>query len=385
MRIILVGPTHPLRGGVAQHTTEFAHRLTAAGHEVAVVSWSEEYPEWLRPGSSLRIADDRPEIPAHPRTRYPLTWRRPDGWWRTGRELRRAGAEVVAFAHVNTFQAPAYLTLLSALRRGAGPRPRLLAVCHNVLPHERTRYDVPLARALLRRADGVLVHSEAQAGLARSLTRAPVVVASLPPHLPAVGGPGVGVAGLRRRLLFFGMVRPYKGVDVLLRALAQVPDVALTVAGEFWEGVESYRRLAVELGLAGRVTLRPGYVPAEEIPHLFAEADALVLPYRSGTATQNVYLAFAHGVPVVATRVGSMPGQVRDGVDGILCEPGDVAALVAALRRFYEPGVAEKLRAGVRPPDTAGAWARYVQAFETLAHPAGLPRRLSRPEPETVR
>ncbi|MCX9190246.1 glycosyl transferase [Carbonactinospora thermoautotrophica] len=361
MRVALIGPTHPYKGGIAQHTTELAHRLTAAGHEVALVSWSEQYPEKLYPGGAQRVPMDRPELPPYPHTTYPLTWKRPDGWWRVARSLR--GYDLVVLVFVTSVQAPAYLVMRRALAGG----PRVVTLCHNVLPHERRFFDRPLTRAMLRRVDGVLVHSDAQAELARLLTHAPVVVAPLPPHLPAAGGPGTGVREPRRRLLFFGMVRPYKGVDVLLRALAQVPEVALTVAGEFWGGVEPYRRLVEELGLAGRVTLRPGYVPAEEIPHLFAEADALVLPYRSGTATQNVYLAFAHGVPVVATRVGSMPEQVRDGVDGILCEPGDVAALVAALRRFYKPGVAEKLRAGVPAVAAEPAWQEYVAALEGLA------------------
>ncbi len=361
MRVALIGPTHPYKGGIAQHTTELAHRLSAAGHEVSLVSWSEQYPAKLYPGGAQRVPMDRPELPPYPGTTYPLTWKHPGGWWRVARSLRAYDLVVLVF--VTSVQAPAYLVMARALAGG----PRVVALCHNVLPHERRFFDRPLTRAVLRRAHGVLVHSPAQGELARSLTRAPVAVAPLPPHLPAVGGPGTGARGLRRRLLFFGMVRPYKGVDVLVRALAQVPDVALTVAGEFWGGVEPYRRLVEELGLAGRVTLRPGYVPAEEIPHLFAEADALVLPYRSGTATQNVWLAHEYGRPVIATRAGTLGGQVRDGVDGLLCQPDDVAGLAAALRRFYEPGVAEKLRAGIPAVAADQAWQEYVAALEGLA------------------
>jgi glycosyltransferase involved in cell wall biosynthesis len=148
---------------------------------------------------------------------------------------------------------------------------------------------------VLSHVDAVLVHTEAQAARARALTGRPVRVATMAPHLPAARrtcAPGAAVP-VYRRLLFFGMVRPYKGLDVLLRALAAgPPDVSLLVAGEFWGGTGEARRLVAELGLAGRVTLRPGYVPAAAVPGLFAEVDALVLPYRTATASQNAWVAF---------------------------------------------------------------------------------------------
>lgn len=151
---------------------------------------------------------------------------------------------------------------------------------------------------------------------------------------------------------------------MLLRALAVgAPGVALTVAGEFWGGLEETRALITELGLTERVDLRPGYVPAAEVPGLFAAADALVLPYRSATASQNVWMAYEHGVPVIATRVGSFPGQIHDGQDGLLCEPDDVASLTEALQRFYAPGEPQRLRAGVGPVDREPLWTAYLKAL----------------------
>jgi glycosyltransferase involved in cell wall biosynthesis len=219
-------------------------------------------------------------------------------------------------------------------------------------------------RALLRRVDGVLVHSGQQAELAGSLTSRPVRVAELPAHLP-VSATVAQRAGTIGRLLFFGMVRPYKGLDVLLRALATgpPPEVELTVAGEFWGGLDQTRALIEELGLGDRVELRPGYVPAAEVSELFAAADALVLPYRSATGSQNVWMAFEHGIPVVATRVGAFPEQVRDGADGLLCEPGDAASLARALERLYLPGALERLRRAVRRPDHEPVWTAYLETL----------------------
>ncbi|MEO3829890.1 glycosyltransferase family 4 protein [Actinomadura sp. B10D3] len=367
MRIAIVGPAFPYKGGGARHTTELAHRLAAAGHDVVIESWRAQYPSFLYPGQQT-ISE--PEGEPFPGTRRRLDWRRPDGWWRTGRALR--SYDLVVLVVLSTVQVPSYLGILAGLGRGAkkvpgglGGRPpsksRVVALCHNVLPHERKAYDEPLMRRLLRKVDGVLVHTEAQADLARMLTRRPVRVAEMAAHLPSAGAAASGDEKVRRRLLFFGIVRPYKGLDVLLRALAEGPsDVGLTVAGEFWGGLEETRELIRSLDLASRVELQPGYVPAADIPGLFAAADALVMPYRSATSSQNVWMAYEHGLPVIATDVGGFAEQIRDGVDGLICAPDDVASLAAAVRRFYEPGEPERLRSGVRPVDHGPVWAAYL-------------------------
>ncbi|MEY9215314.1 glycosyltransferase family 4 protein [Thermobifida halotolerans] len=359
MRITLVGPAHPYKGGGARHTTELAHRLAAAGHRVAVESWRAQYPAALYPG---RQTVDEPEGPLYPHTRRDLAWYRPDGWYRTGRRAGRE-ADLVVLAVLSPVQVPPYLVL----RAGCGRHARVVALCHNVLPHERGRADTALMRLLLDRVDTVLTHSPQQRALAERLTRGrhpDVRTAEMPPHLPETGPRRARSAGVRHRLLFFGIVRPYKGVDVLLRALAAgPPDVSLTVAGEFWGGSRELRALAERLGVAHRVRWREGYVPAEELPDLFADCDAVVLPYRSATATQNVWLAHEHGLPVLATRVGTLPDHVRDGVDGLLCAPDDPGDLARAIADCYAPGRLDELRAGVRPVDAEAYWDRYLAAL----------------------
>jgi glycosyltransferase involved in cell wall biosynthesis len=382
----LVGPAHPYKGGGARHTTELAHRLAAAGHDVVIVSWRAQYPARLYPGQQTV---DVPEGEPYPRTRSRLAWYRPDGWLAEGRRLR--SADLVVFALLTPLQAPSYLAVMAGLRGQA----RTAVICHNVLPHERRPGDVALTRALLIRADLVITHSAAQAAQAKALVPAATVrTVAMPAHLPATGpqnqdtertevsaaqclpggatppdppalpAGGTHPPGPPLRLLFFGIVRPYKGVDVLLRALAQAPPhVTLTVAGEFWTDITDLEYLIAELGVRDRVTLRPGYVPADQIPGLFAAADALVLPYRDATASQNAALAFAHGVPVITTTAGALAEAVRDGVDGLTCAPGDEADLLRALREFSDPLVARRLRAGVRAVDPEPGWAAYLRAL----------------------
>jgi D-inositol-3-phosphate glycosyltransferase len=373
LRIAVVGPTHPYTGGISTHTTALAHRLAAAGHHVEIVSWSAQYPGVFYPGTA-RVPWDRPEVVPFPRTSYPLAWYRPDSWYREGTRLR--SHDVVVVVAVTPFHAVPYDVLTRAVR----PGPRTVAVVHNVLPHEQGPLDRPLMRRLLRVVDAVVVHSEAQRRLALELGAAAGRTSVAPLTLPlGTGGPtGAALGAVPRaprpaggplELLFFGTVRPYKGLDVLLRALARVPDARLVVAGDFWEPVERYRALAAELGVTDRVELRVGYVAEEDIPALFGAADVLVLPYRSGTATVNVALAAVHGLPVVTTDAGTLADEVQHDVDGLVVPAFDVEALAAALRTVSERDVLARLTEGVRVRDTDASWDTYVDELLRAASP----------------
>jgi glycosyltransferase involved in cell wall biosynthesis len=378
MRIVVVGPTHPYKGGVAAHTTRTAQALADAGHGVDLVSWSRLYPSALYPGEQAVPAGEA-EV-EYERTSRPLRWDRPLSWWRAGSAAR--GADLLVVTVVVPVQVPALLALVRAVRRG-GASPRVVVLAHNVVAHEAHPGGRWLMARIMRSADAVLVHSPAMAAQARALGRSQVLVADLPPHLP--GGdpaPEERAESVRRRrerrahepgvvrVLFLGMVRSYKGADLLLEAAREVPGVHVTVAGEHWgRAGERVAALATDPGLAGRVRRISGYVPAGQVRRLLAEHDVLALPYRQATASQNVLLAHAHGMPVLATRVGTFPGQVRDGADGALVDPGDAAALVAGLRRLADPAELARLEEGVPDVDLRGPWASYVAALTG----AGLP------------
>ena len=383
LKVAVVGPTHPYKGGVAAHTTSLAHELAEAGHDVTLVSWSHLYPSKLYPGEQA-VPGGAPDVEPFPRTVRALSWARPDTWVRTGRRLR--GFDVVVVVHVIPAVVPAHLALLRAagagrrgasaagsVRRGAasGTRrtgPRTVVIAHNVLPHETHLGDRELMQQLFERVDAVLVHSDAQARLAHELHAPRVSVTDLPPHLP--GGPPVErvTHDGPPRLLALGMVREYKGVDLLMEALARVPGPTLTVAGEMWgSSGERVKELARDPRLRDRVEVHGGYVPADRLAPLLASHDVLALTYRSATASQNALLGRQHGLPVLASDVGTFGSQVRDGVDGLLVPPGDLDALVEALRRLADRDYTEQLRAAVRPPDLSGPWANYVGTIEALA------------------
>src|SRR6478735_4417000 len=335
LRIAIVGPTHPHKGGVAAHTTMLAHHLADAGHDVTLVSWAHLYPSKLH-HADASVPDGVPEVPPFPRTIRALSWARPDTWVRAGRRLRDVDAILVV--HVMPPVVPAHLALLraaGAVPGGAGPRPQSVVVCHNVMPHEPHPGDARLMSVLFSRVDSVLVHSADQATVAHELGARRVSVADLPPHIP--GGDPIhrGPRPGPTRLLALGLIREYKGIDVLLRAMRTVPEVTLTIAGEIWganRGVIS--RLASDPALAGRVEIRDGYVPADALASLLADHDVLALPYRSATASQNVILGHAHGLPVLASDIAPFSQQVAE---------------------------------GVQTPDLSGPWAHYLGTLEALS------------------
>jgi glycosyltransferase involved in cell wall biosynthesis/ubiquinone/menaquinone biosynthesis C-methylase UbiE len=355
MRVAIVGPTHPFKGGVAQHTTVLAKQVADAGHDVELVSWRRQYPKRLYPG---RQEVDAPEFePIEPARRI-LSWNRPDTWIRAGRQLRNH--DLVIIAHITPVQVPPYRTLLAALRGG---RARSVIISHNVLPHERSRIDRRAVSVLFGAADQIIAHSDSEAALARELTRTPVVAAQMAPALPDGFVRCAPARGEHRRLIFFGIVRPYKGLDVLLHAMPKVPDdVRLRVVGEFWGGTAKTEQLCRDLGIADRVEIRDGYMPADQVPAQFADVDALVLPYRAATGSQGAWTAFEFGVPAIVTRAGHLADDIRDGVDGLVVAPNDVDQLADALNRFYEPGVPEQMRREVRPVDPKPYWDRYLAA-----------------------
>lgn len=364
MRIAIVGPTHPYKGGIAQHTTRLAHQLAAAGHDVYVESWRNQYPKRLYPGV-LTVPEGRPEIPVYPRVQRRLSWNRPDSWLAAGRRLRTS--EMVIFVVASTVQIVPYLAMLRVLRGSA----QTVALMHNVLPHEPKPWDRRLVTALVGSVDDVLVHSAEQRATAAALApSAAITTAVLPANLE-----GATRAAPRTRtdvdepleVLAFGLVRPYKGVDLLVEGAAAVPQVRVTVAGEFWTPVAELEDLADRHGMRDRLTLRPGYVPTEELADLFGRSDLVALTYRSVTGSGNIKLAFEHGRPVIATRVGTLPDEVA-GRYGVVCEP-EADDIARALRAACDPATYNDLTAAVGAYPRGHLmreWEAYVAAVETL-------------------
>jgi glycosyltransferase involved in cell wall biosynthesis len=359
--VALVGAVSPLIVGAAHFNDALARALTARSR-LELVSWRRMYPPMLY-GAAERTGAD----PAGPE--FVLDWVDPRTWREAALRIERSGASAVLLPWLHPVLAPQYRYLLRRLRG-----IRRVVICHNVVPHEPRAGTRAVTRSVLERADLLVTHAPAQArelgGL--GLGGRPRLELFHPRFVAADLAPSPGTAevtGFRASLgdpelvlLCFGAVRPYKGFDLAVRALARLPEErrpALLIAGRFWHGADDYRRLVAELGLERSVRLVDRYVDDGEAALFFAAADGVVLPYRSASQSGVVQLAFAYGRPVVAAAVGGLPDAVADGVDGLLCPPNDVVALTAALDQFAVER--ERLARGVRQTAAEHSFDAYAE------------------------
>jgi glycosyltransferase involved in cell wall biosynthesis len=335
---VIVGPVAPFRGGIAQHTMMLSRALTAVA-DVLVLSYVRQYPRWLYPGKSdIDVTASRMTEPA---CRYIIDSLNPWTWKRAVGEIVAFRADAVIIPWWSAFWAPctAYLS-----RRLASAGIPVHFYCHNVAGHGTAARMRTLVKFALRAGSGFLVQSEAERQqLQNWLPSARVAVSPHPVYSQFPEPSGILPRRAALELLFFGFVRPYKGLDVLLQALARDHnrDVILTVAGEFWESRTRIRKLIAELGLTDKVDVIDRYVGEEEAAGLFARADALVMPYRSATGSGVLGLAYRYGKPVIASDVSGLAELVRGGETGFLVQPGSVEALADAIDRIS----AERARA----------------------------------------
>lgn len=324
----MIGPVRPFRGGVAQYMTQL-HRALSLGEDLMTLSFTKQYPSWLFPGQDERDPDYAGYL--EPGVDYSISPYRIDSWQRALTRLRRSGVEQVILPWWTAYWSLCFAFIAWQLRR-AGIRVTFL--CHNVQDHEHSWLSSRAAALVLRLGDDYLVHSELQREQLRAL-RGPTSV-KVHPHpiyteFPAAQGLLHRRANLE--LLFYGFVRPYKGVDVLLAALAECPDLDyhLTIAGEVWGSRTDLDALVRAANLGPRVEIRPHYHNEAETAELFARADAVVLPYRNASASGVLALAYHYDKPVVVTRVGGLPEVVEEGLSGFVVPPEDPHALAQAV------------------------------------------------------
>src|SRR5437773_1208728 len=226
---------------------------------------------------------------------------------------------------------------------------RCIVECHNVFPHESTPLDRLLLKFALRPADAFITHSrEEEADLLPLVPGKRITVASLPTPSEFFGGTNHARDG--RTILFFGKVRKYKGLDVLLAAMPKVLsqiNCQLLIVGEFYDSIERYRQLIHRLELEPHVQIDNRYVPNEEVVGIFDRADVLVLPYLSATQSAVAQIALRNGLPVIASRTGGLSEVVIENVNGLLFPPGDSNALADKIISYFSnnsgPAFAENI------------------------------------------
>jgi glycosyltransferase involved in cell wall biosynthesis len=381
LKAAILGPTYPHRGGIAHYTTLLAQALSKR-HELSILSFRRLYPGLLFPGTTqFDTSRDAIEPPVAPEPILDSV--NPFSWFRTGARLRALRPDFLVVPWWHPFFGPSLGTAARAARAKDGSsasgsgKPVRIYLCHNVAPHESTPLDRALTAYGLGGADAFLVHARSEAEKLERLARGRPVRIHPHPTYAVFSEKAVSreearrVLGLEGRvLLFFGYVRPYKGLEDLLTALRLArPDAwdHLVVVGEFYEPEARYRPLLDDPALRVRVRVVNRYVPNEEVARYFAAADVVALPYREATGSGIAQIAFGAGVPVIATRTGGLEEVVEEGVSGLLVPPRDPQALARAIERFFDENLGARLREGVARTRGRFSWEGLAEALESLA------------------
>ena len=357
MRIALLGPLAPWRGGISQFLGMLGEALMPRA-EVRGFTFTLQYPDFMFPGESQK--DPKLPPPAFP-VEAVLSTIDPSSWRRTAAAIERFEPGAVILKWWLPQFGPAFARSVGPLR---GRGTRVVLVCDNIVPHERRLFDRALTRWMLSSSDGYLVMSDrVERDLEAFKPGAPHRRVLHPLYAQFDRGrftresarAALGLDG--EVVLFFGYVRHYKGLDTLLEAWPAVRArraATLLVAGEFYEDEAPYRRLAAAAGDSVRLLSR--YVPEEEVEALFKAADVVVLPYRSATQSGVTHVAYALGVPVITTDVGGLAETVVPEETGLVVPPENPVALAGAMVRYFEAGLAPRLREGVRRMREAHSW-----------------------------
>jgi len=370
MRISLLGPTYPFRGGIAHYTTALCNALRERGHEVDFISFKRQYPKLLFPGKEDRDLSESPLTAQN--VAYLLDPLNPVTWLKTAGRVKRHRAELLVMPWWVAYWAAPFATVGTLVRKTT--KTKVVFQCHNVIEHESSTPREFLTRRALKRGHFFIVHSSDDLrNLKKIMPFADIRQCSLPAldFAGKAGNESVREDGHAPSILFFGFVRPYKGLNVLLEAMPHIirhAGASLVVAGEFWSGSKQEYLDRIEgLGIAEHVRIHDRYIKNEEVADFFQKADVIALPYRSATGTGIAPVAFSFGKPVVASAVGCLPDVVRDGETGYLVPPEDPASLARAVVRCLAGERLKTFTANIAGRTDDLSWDRYIGIIESFA------------------
>ena len=371
LRICLVGPAWPFRGGISHYNTSLARELERR-HDVRVINYSRLYPDFLFPGKTQY---DESEDTHRVESERLIDSINPFTWVRTGFRIARMKPDVTVVQWWHPYFAPALVKICAILRMFSSTR--IIFICHNVVPHETSPIDRLLSSTAFRTAHAFIVQSREDRGnLLKIRKNAKVTSHPLPifdffrsgemtmeearDSLGQGGGP---------LLLFFGLIRPYKGLRHLIEAMPSIVErtgAKLLVVGEFYEDSAPYFELAAQLGVSGSIEFVDRYIANEEVAAYFTAADLVMLPYITATQSAIAQVAVAFDRPMIATRVGGLPEVVTEGKTGFIVPPEDPAEMAGAVARFFDEGWSERMAPCFAEEKKRFSWSSLADAIEEL-------------------
>ncbi|MBR9859319.1 glycosyltransferase family 4 protein [bacterium] len=337
--IVIVGPAHPLRGGLATYNQLLATRLQDQGHKVEILTFSLQYPSILFPGKSQYSSDPAPD---DLNIRVALNSINPLNWWKEGRRLKKLKPDLVIFRFWMPFMGPCLGTLGRIVRKNK--HTKVVAITDNIIPHEKRPLDTQFTSYFLKSCHGFVAMSRAvQADLKALIKTQPAL---FNPH-PMYESFGAAVSkeeackelGLDiefEYMLFFGFIRKYKGLDLLLEAFAKVNNskLKLIVAGEYYDSPEAYQELMDKLNLRDRIVEVNDFIPDSRVKYFFSASSLVVQTYKTATQSGVTQVAYYYDVPMLVTDVGGLAELVPHNKVGYVV-PVDAQEIADSIETFY--------------------------------------------------
>ena len=381
MRICLIGPTHPFRGGIAHYTT-LLYRNLQKQHQVTLFSFKRQYPQWLFPGATDRDPSRKP-IRQEGGVHFSIDSLNPVSWVRTAIAIRRCKPDIVIVPWWTSFWTVPFFTIVRLIRRN--PRIKILFLCHNVQEHESLGFNQVCTRWVLGQGDCFIVHSRQEAISLKKKLPNPKIYQGFHPTYEELQVVHYSRAEARHRLnlkgnvvLFFGFIRPYKGLEYLLNAIPIVAqklknNLSVMVVGECWQDEDRYQKLIENLNIRDHILRINAYVPNEEVGLYFAAADLVAIPYVSATGSGILQAAFGANRPVVATEVGGLSEAVRHGFTGYLVPPADTVRLSEAMITFFNQNQGPVFEREIAHEKERFSWDHMVKLIERCGEEMGCP------------
>lgn len=370
-KVIIIGPAHPLRGGLASYNERLARQFQQEGHDTTIYTFSLQYPGFLFPGTTQYSGEP---APTDINIKVKINSVNPLNWVSVGNELKKLKADVIIVRYWLPFMGPALGTILRIAKWNR--HTKVICIADNIKPHEKRIGDTPFTRYFVKGIDGFITMSEKVLKDLKEFSQKPAQYVVHP--LYDNFGEAVDKVTARQHLvlpvndkiiLFFGFIRQYKGLDLLLQAMAdpaiKATGIKLLVAGEFYEDRKTYDDLIAELGIADQLLLRTDFIQDSEVRYYLSAADFVIQPYRNATQSGVTPLAYHFEKPMLVTNVGALPDMVPDGKVGVVCEPTP-AAIAQYILKLYELGESQFLP-HLREEKKKYSWQNITAAVFQLA------------------
>ncbi len=379
MKITILGPAHPYRGGLAAIMQSMAREFSTRGDEVEIKTFTLQYPEFLFPGKSQTL-DSEPPVGLN--IERCVNTCNPFNWLSVGWQLRRSRPDFIVMKYWTPFMAPCFGTI-ARLARSNG-HTKVICQIDNVEPHEHHIIDRPCNSYYLSSVDGYIYMSEQVRDELRVYSQAPALFSPHPMFdnfgervMRESACEALGLDPSLRYALFFGLIRDYKGLDMLFDGWADLKRRGLTegrkliVAGEFYTSPEPYLQQIERLGLSDDVLLHDRFIPDEQVSNYFSAVDFVVLPYHTASQSGVTQIAYNFCTPLIVTRVGGLPEIVPDDVVGYLCDP-TAASVAEVIDKIWQEGVLERFERGMQSERRRFTWGamcdKITELYRSLLH-----------------